>query len=247
MNNDLNIKNKIDEMNKKINILSARSKIENLMGSYQYYYTAGNTQAITKELWAQNSHNATLEWCASGIFKGIKKISTFYEKDIIKGKLSVYTLNTPVIEIDIENNKAHAIWTAIGTETDAGELGENPPATLEEKALLTSKDNNGNAYRAEWVWQKYEGTFICENDNWKILNLHIYEIFRCPFDRDWVQYSVERFKTDGILIDSVFTSNLPFDLDGPPENNADEASSFHWQYKLNSLPQVRPTPPKEIN
>jgi hypothetical protein len=243
MQNDNSLYLRIEELTHKINILEAKSSIENLMGSYQYYYTAGNTKAITEGIWAQNNDNVSLEWGASGVFRGLKKVSTFYEKDIIDGKLSLYTLNTAVIEVEKDNKSAKAIWTVIGTETDAGELGLNKPKTLEDKALLSSSTEDNLSYRAEWVWQKYEVDFIVENNEWRILHLHIHDIFRCPFDRDWVQYSKERFKTDGLLIDSMFKSNLPFDPNGPPENNANEESTFHWQYKVDSSPQQRPFPP----
>ncbi len=243
MANNNNLELKIEELTKKINKLEAKTCIENIMGSYQYYYTAGNTKAITEGLWAQNDKSVSLEWGASGVFRGLTKVSTFYEKDIINGKLSLYTINTPVIEVDIERKSAKAIWTVIGTETDAGELGLNKPKTIEEKALLSCRTDNNLYYRAEWVWQKYEVDFVKEDQEWKIQHLHIYDIFRCPFDRDWVQYSKERFQTDGLLLDSMFKSNLPFDPNGPPENNANEASTYHWQYKIDSKPQQRPVPP----
>ena len=78
-------------------------------------------------------------------------------------------------------------WTALGTQTDAGDLGP-VPVTEESnrRALFSSRTSDGKEYRAEVVLQRYEVTFHREDGLWRIYHLHVLEYFRCPYGRDWV-------------------------------------------------------------
>lgn len=220
-----------------------REKIENLISVHQHYLAGNQGPRALRELWAQTKEDVSMEIGASGVYLGLRNIRKYYEKDIIPGRLMVHALTTPDIEIDLSGERATGLWFNIGVESDAGELGEHPPKTLEARELLTSSTPDGKRYLAEWVWGKLQIEFIRENGCWKIWHYHFYELFRCPYHMDWVQFSTLRQYADGIRIEAMFASNLPFGPDEPPENNADYATTQHWQYRTDAVAELLPEPP----
>lgn len=61
------------------------------------------------------------------------------------------------------------------------------------------------------------------------------ELFRCPYDRDWVTYAGERFATDGIWLESLFETPMPLPEESHGENLPSGPSSRHWQYTTKAL------------
>ncbi len=220
-----------------------RDAIENLFSAYQSAFTAVEGDAIVQRFWADRK-DISLEIGASGVYEGSRGVSSYYQKDRLPGDLTVYTLSSPCIEIAGDGQSARGLWTSSGIETSAGDFSPQPPQGLEARALLTSVTADGRQYKAEWIWQKFAVDFIRQADGWRIWHLHACELMRCPFDQDWVRFSLQRFATDGLRIDAQFTSNIPFPPGVPPENNATRATTFHWQYQPGALPQLAPKPPE---
>lgn len=245
------IRFQVEELNRRVDMLErqiafcqAQTEIEQLMSKYQFYYAGGAEARIPAELWTADENDCSIEVGASGVYMGKLQLSTYYEKDNLPGRLNVHTLNTPYIAVAEDLRAARGIWISIGAETDAGELGAAPPQTLEAEKLLTSRTADGKRFKAEWVWQKFAVDFVKESGAWKIKHLHIYEIFRCPYDENWVTWSQKRFETDGIRLESLFTSNIPYGPERPFENLPTEGSTFHWQYTVDSAPVMEPKIPE---
>lgn len=59
---------------------------------------------------------------------------------------------------------------------------------------------------------------------------------------DWVQFSKVRQYADGLRLDLIYTSNIPYAPGEPNENHADFATTTHWQYRLDALPELVPEP-----
>ncbi len=240
---EMEICRRIQQLEQEVSRLRARDEIENLVARYQHYRTAYQAERILKECWSDRE-DVTAEIGPSGVFVGLEHLGNYYQKKALPGRLEVRLMTTPDIEI-FDAETAKGLWICIGTDTDAGELGEAEMESEESRALLTSRDENGKAYRAEWVFQKFEADFVREKGGWKICRLHIYELFRCPFDMDWVKFSKLRMETDGLRCDAIFTPEIEPDLpEGfPREYNPQFASTCHWQYTTSAPPVLMPEPP----
>lgn len=238
------LKARLSQLEKRTQTAEDKLEIERLMSKYQFYFAAGEGGRIVDELWAHEADDVANEFGASGVYAGLRCVATAYQKDVLPGKMNVHTMTTPYIEIAGDGKTAKGVWMSIGAEMDAGDLGPNPPKSLEARKLLTSETADGKRFKAEWMWQKFEVEFIRENGVWKIWHLHGYDIFRCPYDENWVTWSTKRFELDGLGIDALYTSNIPYRPDEPHENNATMGTSFHWQYKPDAAPVLEPAPPE---
>lgn len=242
---------RLNTLEREVGVLKARSEIENLMSRYQYYYAARMNKEIMEELWAQKAPDITMEDRFYGVYEGFKGafpdagIIMYYDtamnagspKDY-PGRMSVFTTTTQMIEVAEDGKTAKGIWISIGNETDAGDFGYNDvgkdPAKV-SGVTLNSVSADGKRYMADWVWQKYGVDFIKEDGNWKIWHFHIYDIFRCPYNEDWVSYAKRR-----IEVDTQLAAERSFSFYGKPPG---EGTSFHWQYSPDSLPVLEPKPP----
>ena len=223
-------------MQKRLTQLEAQAEISSLMGRYAVYYGAGCGRQIMEELWSQ-SEDIRFEYGASGVFQRRWQILTYYVNEAYPGRLNTLSFSSPAIVVAEDGQSAKGSWTAFGTETDAGDLGPEPVMDISNRrALFSSRTKDGRQYRAEVLLQRYEVDFIRETSQWKILHLHVIEYFRCPYDRDWVRYAEERFATDGIWLESLFTTPDPLPEDSHGENLPSLATTSHWQYTLDCRP-----------
>ncbi len=148
-----------------------------------------------------------------------------------EGRMIVHTMTTPVIEVD--GDRAYGVWISSGHESGA--------FTEEELSNIPRIDGRapnefGEKVLADWVWLKYGVHFIREKGQWKILKMHIYDIFRCPFGEDWVTFSHRRMEEEA-LMDSQTRFGMSGTTPGGP-------TTFHWQYTTDSIPPLEPVPPE---
>lgn len=148
-----------------------------------------------------------------------------------EGKLIVHTLTTPVIEVS--GDRAYGVWISSGHESGAfteDELSHIP------RVDESQPNEFGERVLADWVWLKYGVHFIREKGQWKIHKMHIYDIFRCPFDEDWVTFSHRRLSEE-----SAMDSQMRFGMSGTTPGSP---TTFHWQYTTDALPVLEPQPPQ---
>lgn len=148
-----------------------------------------------------------------------------------EGKLVVHTLTTPVIEVS--GDRAYGVWISCGHESGAfseGELSHIP------RVDESTPNEFGERVLADWVWLKYGVDFIREDGQWKILKMHIYDIFRCPFDENWVTFSHRRLQEE-----SSMDSGTRFGMSGTTPG---APTTFHWQYTTDAVPVLEPVPPR---
>lgn len=228
---------------KRLERLEIRAEVENLIGTYCHLLFAGEGGQIMEELWSA-SEDVSIEIGASGRYVTREKVATYYQKDRIAGKFVLLLPVTPVIEAAGDGETARGLWFVLGLESDAGDLGAEEVMDADRRTLFTSKTDDGKAYRAECTVQRLGADFIKEVGEWKILHLHQYDMLRFPCGSDWVRFAEERFATDGLCLDALFRSNLPFPEDRPPENLANSPTSYHWQYRGDGLTENEPKVPK---
>ena len=234
------LEERLDRMERRLLELQAKEEIAGLMGRYAFYYSAECGSRIMEELWS-SSDEISLEFGASGVFRNRWQIRSFYINEAIPGRMNTLTLSTPVIRVSDDGTAARGCWMAFATETDPGDFGPEP-ATPESnrRSVFSACAEDGRQYRAEVLLQRYEADFRREADSWRILHLHVIEYFRCPWNRDWVQFAEERFHTDGVWLEQQFITPEPLPEDSHGENLPDTASTYHWQYTCSSMPGKAP-------
>lgn len=220
-------------LERQLSELRVRAEIADLMGRYAVYYGAGWGERIVSELWSRDEENVSLEYGASGIYTGRWKIETFYLNQVLPGRLDTIAFSSPALIMEPDGTAVRGSWTALGTQTDAGDLGP-VPVTEESnrRALFSSRTSDGKEYRAEVVLQRYEVTFHREDGLWRIYHLHVLEYFRCPYGRDWVSYAQERFASDGVWLESMFDTSMALPPEAHGENLPSQSTSSHWQYTV---------------
>lgn len=143
--------------------------IQNLMGRYEYYHTAGLHEE-TADLFAKKAPDVKAEFVGWGVYEGLESIRKMFvnvhkalEGDR-RGVLNVLPLTTPVIEVAGDGKTAKGVWIMTGVET----------------MKISGK------LEANWAWAKYGIDFIKEDGEWKFWHFHVYAVFHTPFGTSWV-------------------------------------------------------------
>lgn len=231
--------------------LEARAKIENLMARYEHLFTLRDADGILSQLWADDDRDISIEDRFYGVYEGRDGafpdagMKTYYASVFgfgsptdHPGKLSCYTLTTQALEVAADARTAHGLWISIGAESDAGELAYDDIGRPDRKVSgvhLTSTTADGKRYQADWVWQKTAVDFLRQPDGWKIRRMHIYDIFRCPYGTDWVEFSARR-----PALNERWGTERCFTPYGKPPGHG---CQFHWEYHTDSYPPEIPAPP----
>lgn len=234
MENDL--LQRLEALETKLLRLEDRVEIENLMAKHNFYFSAGQGRRIVSELWTKEE-TASLEYGASGVYGALWKVRTFYVDFAVPGCFATFTGANQYLQIAPDGQTAHGVWMVLGTETDAGDLAAEKPAESDQRRVLFSSCTaHGEQYRAEVLLQKHEVNFCKEGGAWKLHDLHISEYFRCPAGSDWVRYAKQRQVTDGMWLEAKFETPDPLP---ERENLPSGATTYHWQYDVDALPELQ--------
>ena len=200
--------------------LEARAQIENLMGRYAQLHSAGRDREILDTLWSSRE-DSTFEDRFSGVYPMRGRLSglrDYYAKAYgmsadaqvratpEPGRMYIDAMTSPVIEIADDLQTAKGSWITTGSES-------RPNSGHSEK---------GGAYKAFWVWARIGADFVMENGAWRIWHLHIFDLLRCPFEKNWIDYAHERIEEQPMEDTRMRTEN-PFLLPSYPTRD-------FWQY-----------------
>jgi hypothetical protein len=184
-------------------------EIENLMSRYQYLHWAGQYDEMA-DLFAKKTPGVKAEIADWGVYKGTEGIKKLYQ-GLFKyidgdrtGHMFLHTLTTPLIQVAGDGKTAKGVWFSPGAETL----------------------HDGENLQAYWSWWKYGADFTREDGKWMLWHLHIYGIFRTPYEKGWIEPSVPYFKT------------LPAEL------KADGPTTHHWIYRPDVKTENVPVPPE---
>lgn len=169
----MNLEEKIKHLEEKIECLEAGREIQNVLGRFEFYYSAGKFKELV-DLFAQTTPGATYEVANQGLYEGIESIRQFHLVDHMPhfgsdgegtGWLSEHNLTTPVIEIARDRKTAKGLWSVPGLHGGViKRLGKNI---------------------AGWNWAHYAVHFVKEEGQWKIWKMHVYPIFATPYEEGW--------------------------------------------------------------
>jgi hypothetical protein len=216
-----NCKMKGESLKERIQRLEDIHEIQNLMGRHEYYHSAGMHKEEFEELFAQKTPGISFEAGDVGAFEGIEAVRKSYvegmdlvakrnleemrkrypeakleEKDRLAGTMVVHTLTTPVIEVAGDGKTAKGVWMSPGHMT--GFMAD--------------------PLKAHWVWEKYGVDFVKEDGKWKFWHFHVYTDFLTPYDKSWVESSMESRPAPGLPPDFPKpnrTSTTPYQKYGP--------------------------------
>ena len=241
------IKERMEALEREVSVLRAREQIQNLMGQFAFLQSTAQYREIVDKLFSKSSERS-YEDGSAGIYTDNRfapdLIFSWFrnryglpvndqDADALRGRLTVNALTTPVIEVAADGQSADGVWITTGHETAVYPEGK-PSGFLSTDEAPAQPD--GSRHRAQWVWLKYSVRFVLEDNEWRILHMHVYEIFRCPFDEDWVKYSKHRAEDDEFL-----DSMIRFGSENP--THATFPSTEHWQYAPDAFPPAFPTVP----
>lgn len=232
------LQQRLDSLQAQLDLKSDREQIANLMARYQYLFAAYRCTDILRELWADDP-DIHLEDGPSGVYLYDRNgVGDYYRQRFGEGsepqpgQMRMDAITTPIIEVAGDGQTAKGLWISIGHESAAFPDGVESGIPSVDAA---EPDAHGNRVMAHWVWKKYAADFLKQDGVWKIWHLHMYDVFRCPFDKNWVTYSIDRDADDAAL-----DSRIRLDHGGiTPEN----PTTFHWQYRADALPVYEPLPP----
>ena len=250
---------RLDRLEKRLQRMEDRAAIENLMGRYQYLHTANHDLEIVDQFWSHRE-DAQIEEGFYGVYAGwqFQSVADFYSEKYgmdrytpprpanepegpvgpefppeaprkKAGKLVVHTMTTPVIEVAEDGQTAKGIWISAGHESGVFGPGELSGIPRIDNA---SPDEDGDRILADWVWLKYGVDFVKEGEEWKILRLHIYSIFRCPYDENWVAFS-KRYAEEEADMDSLHRFGMSGTTPLKP-------STGYWRYSPEAVPELDP-------
>jgi hypothetical protein len=208
-------------------------EVQNVMGRHEYYHAAGMHKEEIEELWAHKTPGATFEAGDVGKTEGIEAITrTYVEGNKLRGQQQLkeirklfpdiedkpenefigttimHTLTTPVIEVAEDGKTAKGVWVSPGHLT-----------TMREGKL-----------QAFWFWERYGVDFVKEDGKWKIWHFRVYTDFMTPYEKSWVENSLEPLPPQE-------------EADGFPKPNRPPSPPYP-EYSPFTMPRYEPRPPE---
>lgn len=216
--------------------LEARQEIENLMGRYAQWHATGRDRKVLDSLWSKRD-DASFEDRFSGVYlrKGrVTGLEQYYEKvygmppedsdgvTAEPGRMYIDALTSPVIEVAADLQTAKGSWITVGSESRVWPEEGGP--------------GRPKGAWAFWVWSRIHVDFRMEEGTWRIWHMHIYDLFRCPFEKNWMDYAKER-SADEEGIDSFLRVDAPGLLPSYPSRNFWEYSPWRRMPEHVELPE----------
>ena len=224
---------RLENIEKRLARLEARMEVENLAGKYARWMAEGRFGEILEKLWSRR-RDRTLEEGAFGVYSDTQLplfgLDSYYNQRYgmpvpgkknpeQRGRMTIVTFSSPDIAIDESGMTAAGSWMCVGNESRVwfdGDMSALP--SVDAKPA----DKDGRRHAAFWVWQRYQAEFIQEDRQWKIWKMHIWDIFRCPYDEDWISYAGKRYADDEYMDSQIRFGDNPTHSVYP--------TTEHWQY-----------------
>lgn len=241
------LREELAQLRKQNDYLCDRAEIENLIGRYCHLHSSGKDRLVLETLMSK-SDSTTYEDGASGVYElhgrigGIagcfQKFFGMSDDASVKttpepGRMHGAALSSPVIEIAEDRMTAKGLWMSSGFESRVYPAGESSGIPSIDRR---TPDSDGVRHACFWVWSRVAADFIREDGQWRIWHLHIYDIFRSPYDTDWVTYAKNDRCADDEAADAMVRCCVPC-------VHATLPTKFHWQYSSDTTMPDEPQLP----
>lgn len=230
----MTIDQRLEALEEKMERQEDYRQILNLMGRYQYLFTAGSSARIARELYAADMPGNHCEYGPLGVFAGEKAIEFFDQvtENFCTGKdhtddgvLEIHQITTPVIEIAGDGKTAKGMWMSTGSMMMAN---EGPDGTF------------------LWDVGKYAVDFIKLDSGWKIWHLHVCDLWRSPFGVDPVvnRKPLEPWTTREMIDEYNRRAAAGEDVRPQGFPIPDAPTTFHYIYSSDAPGPALPPPPE---
>lgn len=175
---------------------AARGEIESLFGRYTYLQ-AQLLDAEIPALFAQKTEGVRVRRVGYGVMHGLEGVKKLYngKNPRYRGRMNVHAALGPIIEVAQDGQTAKGLWFLDGEEC-CPYPGDPDPAVDPMEPYLSAPDRYGVRKYVHWVWNKVGADFVLEDGVWKLWHMTDYELMRCPFDEDWISWSITRQAAD---------------------------------------------------
>ena len=174
-------------------------EVQNVWSMHASYDAAGMNREQIREIWAQNQPDvAFIQNTEMRI--GLDNIIAYYcdmWDETRKTRLQAIRRLFP--EIPDDEKYALAGWMKMHTNTTpniqiAGD-GKTAKGSWESPGFITELTDDN--FMAAWIWERYFVDFIKEDGKWKIWHANLLVQFMTPFEKSWVESSMEQVKGSG--------------------------------------------------
>lgn len=199
---------KFSTLAERVQWLSDLAEIEQLHHRYAHYLHLAEPQLIIS-LFADRPE-VEIEIANKGIWVGADAPTRVFSKNraqrAMPGALNLHLGTNPVIDIEPDRSRARASWLSPGISTFR--WSDEPIAA--------------------WNWGRYHTEYVIEDDAWKMLVMRYRQIFFTPYDKGWVEASLDT-EFDGVR-------------DGPAPDR-ESSPTFHRPYDRDTAQVFGPLPP----
>jgi hypothetical protein len=204
-----NTEEMLNELRREVQRLKDLHEIQELMSRYFYLHAANMLEEKVK-LFALKTPGVRIEIADRGVYEGAEHIKKHYisgeGSQDFRGKMYLHALTTPSIQVAGDGKTAKGVWISPGNETT--DMGSNRKLS------------------AYWSWGYMAADFVKEDGEWKIWHYHVYGIFKCLYDKSWVEY-VDKPNPEAAQIM------------GKP----DRPTTYHHEYSTDTVREYIPAPP----
>jgi hypothetical protein len=230
-----NLEERITQLEKENERLKAIQEVQNVMSMHEFYHSANMHKEEVDNIWAHKTPGVALE-SVQGRWEGLDAITKFYVDDYLKrgkyqlqemrkqfpeiedkpenewiGAQVMHTLTTPIIQVAEDGQTAKGVWVSPGCSTIAAD----------------------GKLRAIWYFDRYGVDFVKEDGEWKIWHMLICTDFVTPFEKSWVENTLNPSVTFG----------EPEGEDSPPPTPNAAMLHPYKPYSPFEVAQFAPRPP----
>ena len=208
-------------------------EIQNVFGRHEYFHSAGMHKEELEMLWARKTPGVSFEAVDTGKHVGWDAVWKCYvEGRVARGKKHVAELRevNPDIEDD-EKNYQVGLWgmhTLTTPVIEVAEDGQTAKGIWMSPGYLTFGSNG--QFKSCWSWERYGVDFVKEDGRWKIWHCRVYNDFLTPYDKGWVEASLE-------------PPPEIEDAEDFPKPNAEPSTPIYKPYSTTVPPQAEPRQP----
>jgi hypothetical protein len=209
-----NLEKTIQSLQKEVQHLKDLHEVQEVMSRYYYVLSAGLGEEKVK-LFALKTPGVRAEVADWGVYEGpegIRRLFLGLEHDQEfapmdpKGLMFVHTLTTPSVQVAGDGKTAKGVWISPGHET----------FRFDGKLTPT------------WSWGYMAADFVKEDGVWKIWHYHVYGMFRCHYNKSWVEEVIK---------------NPPMPEKMKAKLGPNRPSTYHHEYSMTTVREYVPAPP----
>ncbi len=168
MSNNISNERK-ESLVKSVKKLQAYEEIQNTMGRCTAAFNFRQAEKVLG-FFAMKQADVSVEYSDEGVFESPENVKSIIMEVVgapqEKGEMMDMQLTTPMIVVADDLQTAKAVWWCPGG-------GAIPQENADPMAV--------------WNWGQIAADFILEDGEWKIWHFHWFRMFKCSYEKGWVE------------------------------------------------------------